>query len=101
MAHRSNIEDSIWDIRQVILKLKQENLLKKINGRNKEVERKIDNIRAEIVNVRQGVIVDSLLKKHIRGADEFLAERENKNPAGLSERGNTELSKAGVLRYLL
>jgi hypothetical protein len=61
MAHRSDIEDSVWKMRRMILKLKQENLSKKLNGNNKDVERKIDNIWAEIVNFRQRVIVDSLL----------------------------------------
>jgi hypothetical protein len=58
VEHRSNTADSMGEIRQEISTLKQERLYNKLNNHKKEVGSKFENIQAEIVNLRHGVIVD-------------------------------------------
>jgi hypothetical protein len=52
MWHGSNLENNMWEIGQEIFKWKEVYLPKKLNNNKKEVESNINNIQAEIMNLK-------------------------------------------------
>jgi hypothetical protein len=90
MENVSNIEDSMGETRKEISTLKQVNLSKKLNNHQKEVESKIDNIQAGILNLRRGEIVDNLSELEKR-----LEKKNKENVRSTLRESKSHLHKLG------
>jgi hypothetical protein len=81
----------LGEARQKISGLKHENLSKNLNSHWQEAESKIANFQAEIVNLRQGIILDNLseLEKRLQNKSKENVDStlESSNPVYISCEG--------------